>query len=46
DLMDFYKTGNVDDDEYYTYIEHNILLMHWIEAHFADISQVVQRVCI
>ncbi|MBW1866470.1 MAG: phosphotransferase [Deltaproteobacteria bacterium] len=45
DLMDFYGTENVDDDEYYTYIEHNILLMHWIETHFADISQVIQRVC-
>jgi homoserine kinase type II len=45
DLMDFYETENLDDDEYYTYIEHNILLMHWIEAHFADISQVIQKVC-
>ena len=45
DLMDFYETENPDDDEYYTYIEHNILLMHWIEAHFVDISQVIQTVC-
>lgn len=45
DLMDFYETENLDDDEYYTYIEHNILLMHWIEAHFADISQVIQKIC-
>jgi homoserine kinase type II len=45
DLMDFYETENLDDDEYYTYIEHNILLMHWIEAHFADISQIIQKVC-
>ncbi len=39
------KPRTWDDDEYYTYIEHNILLMHWIEAHFADISQVIQKVC-
>ena len=45
DLMDFYETENLDDDEYYTYIEHNILLMHWINAHFADISQVIKKVC-
>jgi len=45
DLMDFYETENMDDDEYFTYIEHNILLMHWIEAHFADISRVIQKVC-
>ena len=43
DLMDFYETGDLDDDEYYTYIEHNIFLMHWIEAQFADISQVIQK---
>ena len=45
DLMDFYETENMDDDEYFTYIEHNILLMHWIEAHFADINRVIQKVC-
>ena len=45
DLMDCYETGDLDDDEYYTYIKHNILLMHWIEAHFTDIRQVIQKVC-
>lgn len=45
DLMDFYETGNADDDEYYTYIEHNILLMHWIKAHSADIGRVIQKIC-
>ena len=46
DLMGFYETGNLDDDKYYTYIEHNILLMHWIETHFTDITQIIQKVCI
>ena len=45
DLMDFYETENGDDDEYYIYIEHNIHLMHWIETHFDDIGQVIQKVC-
>jgi len=33
DLVDFYGTFELDDDEYYTYISHNIGLMHWISAH-------------
>ena len=45
DLMDFYETESPDDDEYYTYIEHNVLLMHWITAHGAEIRKVVDRVC-
>lgn len=33
DLVDFYGISQPDDDEYYTYINHNIGLMHWISAH-------------
>ena len=33
DLVDFYGLSQPDDDEYYTYIDHNIGLMHWISAN-------------
>jgi homoserine kinase type II len=34
DLVDFYDTPQQqDDDEYYSYIDHNIGLMHWIALH-------------
>lgn len=45
DLSDFYEGCHdaPDDDEYYRYIEHNILLMHWIEAHAGEIRQAIDR---
>ncbi len=46
DLMDFYETENADDDEYYTYIEHNIFLMKWTEDHAADIRRIIQKICL
>lgn len=33
DLVDFYDTPNQNDDEYYSYINHNIGLVHWIALH-------------
>ena len=33
DLVDFYDTPEPDDEEYFTYIDHNIGLVHWIELH-------------
>jgi hypothetical protein len=33
DLIDFYDTPGPNDDEYYSFIDHNIGLMHWIALH-------------
>jgi hypothetical protein len=33
DLVDFYEGTELDDDEYCSYIHHNIGLMHWIAQH-------------
>lgn len=38
DLVDFYETSQPNDDEYYTYIKHNVDLMHWIALHEAEIE--------
>jgi homoserine kinase type II len=39
DLVDFYDTPEQDDDEYYTYINHNIGLMHWIAHHEDELGR-------
>ncbi len=41
DLMDYYEIPQPDDDEYYTYINHNIGLMHWISAHTDELHRWV-----
>lgn len=45
DLMDFYTVDDPDDDEYYTYIDHNLRLMYWIEENREAIDQAVQKAC-
>jgi len=41
DLVDYYGIAQPDDDEYYTYINHNIGLMHWISAHTDALESLV-----
>ncbi len=43
DLVDFYDTPEPDDDEYYSYINHNISLMHWIELHEDELERWVNN---
>ena len=43
DLVDFYDTPNQDDDEYYSYINHNIGLVHWIALHADELKQWVNK---
>ena len=43
DLVDFYGTPDPDDEEYYRYIDHNIGLMHWIEAHGPEIGAAADQ---
>jgi len=42
-LVDFYEAEDRDDEEYYTYIDHNIRLMKWIEKHTSDILTSTQK---
>jgi homoserine kinase type II len=43
DLLDFYGLSQPDDAEYYTYINHNIGLMHWILAHPDALESLVME---
>ena len=43
DLVDFYDTPEQDDDEYYSYIDHNIGLLHWIALHEDDLELCVNN---
>ncbi len=45
DLMDFYNKTDLVDDEYFTYIDHNIRLMYWIESHRKDLESVIRLAC-
>lgn len=39
DLVDFYGASDPRDEQYYGFFNHNIGLMHWIEAHRDEIAQ-------
>jgi homoserine kinase type II len=39
DLVDFYHTSQQDDDAYYTFIDHNIGLNHWIARNKDQIER-------
>ncbi len=43
DLVDFYDTPQPDDDEYYSYIGHNIGLVHWIMHHADELELWVKN---
>jgi len=43
DFVDFYDTQNQNDDEYYSYINHNIGLVHWIARHVDKLEQWVNK---
>ncbi len=43
DLVDFYDTPEPDDDEYYSYIDHNIGLLHWIALHADELELWVKN---
>jgi homoserine kinase type II len=43
DLVDFYDTPDQDDDEYYSYIGHNIGLLHWIALHEDELELFVNK---
>jgi len=43
DLVDFYDTPNQNDDEYYSYINHNIGLVHWITLHVDKLKRWVNK---
>ena len=43
DLVDFYDMQQQDDDEYYSYIDHNIGLMHWIALHEDELELWVNK---
>jgi hypothetical protein len=43
DLVDFYDTPNQDDDEYYSYIHHNISLVRWIARHIDKLKGWVNK---
>jgi homoserine kinase type II len=43
DLVDFYQTSEPDDDEYYTFVDHNISLIHWIAAHGGELERRVSN---
>lgn len=45
DLMDFYNLEDPDDDEYFSYIGHNLRLMYWIEENRKVVDQAVQKAC-
>ncbi len=42
-LVDFYEAEDRNDNEYHTYIDHNIRLMKWIEANTSDILTAIQK---
>ena len=43
DLVDFYNLPEPDDDEYYTYVSHNIDLMHWITRNAEKIIRMTEK---
>jgi hypothetical protein len=43
DLVDFYDTPNQNDDEYYSYINHNIGLVRWIALHEDKLKRWVNK---
>ena len=43
DLVDFYDTPNQNDDEYYSYINHNIGLMRWIPLHVEKLKRWINK---
>ena len=45
DLVDFYETPDQNDDEYYSYINHNIGLMHWLVRHVDELELWVHHSC-
>jgi len=45
DLMDFYSLEVPDDAEYFTYIDHNLKLMYWIEDNRNAIKQAILKAC-
>ena len=45
DIVDFYTLENPDDDEYMTYINHNIKLMYWIEDNKQLIADMTNQAC-
>lgn len=46
DLVDFYGTPNQNDDEYCSYINHNIGLMHWLAHHENELERWVNKSCL
>lgn len=45
DLTDIYAKKNLDDDEYFTYIDHSIRTMHWIDTHVQNLKAAIRRAC-
>jgi homoserine kinase type II len=40
DITAYYADKEPDDDEYLTYLEHNVKLMEFIESHEADLARI------
>ncbi|MGD8257396.1 MAG: phosphotransferase [Desulfobacterales bacterium] len=45
DLMDFYSLEDPNDAEYFTYIDHNLKLMYWIDDNRDAIKQAILQAC-
>lgn len=43
DLVDFYEGTELDDDEYCSYVYHNIGLMHWISQHEDELQTWIKN---
>jgi homoserine kinase type II len=44
DITAYYADKNPDDDEYLTYLEHNVKLMEFIEGHEAELAHIATSV--
>jgi homoserine kinase type II len=45
DLTDIYAKTDLDDEEYFTYIDHNLRTMHWIDTHVQNLEAAIRQAC-
>jgi homoserine kinase type II len=45
ELVNFYRRDDPDDAEYFTYIDHNLRLMSWIEENRDTIDRAIWKAC-
>ncbi len=45
DLTNIYAKTDLDDEEYFTYIDHNIRTKHGIDTHGQNLEAVIRRAC-